>query len=258
MLGFAAFYVHDFRNLMRIFYTPGLFLIVYFWLVPESVRWLLVKGNVDRATGILKRTARVNGKELSEKSIESMKLKYSSVSKINNLDGTVANDNPSLTQSISSILRSRTLCFRLLVCCYQWTNCCFCYYGLSLMATHVPGKNRYVSFMTVAAIEIPGVLITLPLLNRMKRRPLLFGVLTITAFSTFATAWIPKEHSTIVLLFFMLGKMSITCAFNSVYIFTAEQWPTNVRTTIANFCSMVGRLGSMVAPMTAILVQKIT
>lgn len=119
-------------------------------------RWLLVKGHVERATGILKRTARVNGKELSEKSVEWLKLNYCPESKKNNLDDLVANDRPSLTQSISTILKSKTLCLRLTICCYQWIVCCFVYYGLSLMATHVPGKNRYISFIVVVAIEIPG------------------------------------------------------------------------------------------------------
>lgn len=251
--GVVAFYVHDFRYLIRILYTPGLFLMVYFFIVPESVRWLLVRGKVDRAIGILKRTAHVNGKELSEKSIEFVTMKYSPKSKIN-LDETVAIENQSLTQSIRSIINSRTLCLRFLNCCYQWMNCCFCYYGLSLIATHVPGENRYMSFIFVAAIEIPGLLISMPLLSRMRRRILLFGALSLTALSTLATAWIPKQNSTIVLILFMLGKMAITCAFNSLYIFTAEQWPTNVRATITNCCSMIGRLGSMIAPMTAILV----
>lgn len=256
LLGVVALYVHDFRHVIRIFYTPGLFLLAYLFLVPESVRWLLVTGRVDRAIAILKRMARVNRKQLSEKSIELLRLKYSPQSiSLDNTDGKTITETPSLCKSLGSIIKSKTLCFRLMICCYQWMNCCFCYYGLSLVATHVPGENRYKSFIFVVAIEIPGLLIALPLLNRMKRRYLLVGALSLTAFSTTATSLIPKENSTIILLFFMVGKMSITCAFQSLYIFTAEQWPTNVRTTITNCCSMVGRIGSMLAPMTAILVR---
>lgn len=38
LLGLVAFYVHDFRFLARILYVPGLFIFVYFYMVPESVR----------------------------------------------------------------------------------------------------------------------------------------------------------------------------------------------------------------------------
>lgn len=70
LLGVAAMYVHDFRILMRIFYIPGLFVFAYFWLVPESTRWLLATGRTDRAIETLKRIARFNRRELSEKTIE--------------------------------------------------------------------------------------------------------------------------------------------------------------------------------------------
>lgn len=157
-------------------------------------------------------------------------------------------ENNSIIQSLKSIFKSKVLLLRFLNNCYQWINCCFCYYGLSLIATQVPGENRYISFIFVVAIEIPGLLIALPLLNRMKRRILLFCALSVTAFATIVTSLVPAENSTIILLLFMLGKCSITLAFNSLYVFTAEQWPTNVRTTIMSSCSMIGRTGSMLAP----------
>lgn len=262
LLGFVALYVHDYRDVIRILYTPGLLLIVYLWIVPESVRWLLVTGQIERAINILKRIAYVNGKELSEKSIELIKATYSdeSQSKTDPMSKD-NNENHSIIQSLYSIFKSKVLCLRFLNCSYQWINCCFCYYGLSLIATQVPSENRYISFIFIVAIEIPGILIALPLLNHMKRRILLFGALTSTAISTIATAcFISAEYPTIVLLFFMLGKCSITLAFNAIYIFTAEQWPTSVRSTVVNSCSMIGRTGAMIAPMTAIMVynNKIT
>lgn len=86
------------------------------------------------------------------------------------------------------------------------------------------------------------------LLNRMRRRILLFGAFVTTAISVIITPWIPAHHAYLVLPLFMLGKASITCAFNVLYIFTAEQWPTNLRSTILNTCSMIGRIGAMIAP----------
>lgn len=250
LLGVVAMYVHDFRHLIRILYTPGLFLLVYFYIVPESVRWLLVTGRVERAIEILKRTARINGKELSEKSIEMIKITYSKQlkSELNPSEGNTI--DTTILQSLKAIFKSKALFFRFLNNCYQWMNCCFCYYGLSLisLSSNVGGGNRYKSFIFVVAIEIPGLLVALPLLNRMNRRILLFSALSVTAFSTILTSWTPTEYSTVILLLFMLGKCSITLAFNSLYVFTAEQWPTNVRTTIITSCSMIGRIGSMIAP----------
>lgn len=248
-------YFHDYRDILRILYAPGIFLIIYFWIVPESVRWLLVTGRVNRAIRILKRIARVNGKTLSEKSIEMIKLKYSPELQQNDLSKNDTKD--SIYYSLYSIVKSKTLFFRFLNCCFQWINCCFCYYGLSLIVTHVPGENQYTSFIFAAFMEIPGLLLSLLLLNKTRRRVSLFLTLFFTAISTAATAWIPEENSTIMLLSFMLAKALITCTFISMYVYTAELWPTNLRTTIICACSMIGRFGSMIAPVIGIMVNEI-
>lgn len=134
-------------------------------------------------------------------------------------------------------------------------SCCFCYYGISLNALSIAGTNRYVSFMIVVSVEIPSVLLAMPLINRMKRRVLLFSTLFVAAISITATSIVPEDHSTIIIVFSMMGKGCITFAFTLLYVFTAEQWPTNLRTTIMNSCSMIGRTGSMVAPFVVILVR---
>lgn len=258
VLGIVAMYVHDFRILIRILYTPGLLVIIYFWLVPESVRWLLVTGRVDYAIKVLRRMAWVNGKHLSANSVEAITSRYSANYGTKTDLSPNQEVNPekhSILQTLGVVLKSKTLCLRFLNCCYQWTAATFSYYGLSMYATHIPAQNRYVSFISVVAVEIPGIFVALLLLNRMKRKTLLFATLTLAAFSIITTSWIPNENEKVVLMLFMLGKTSITCAFNVLYIFTAEQWPTNIRTTVMNSCSMIGRIGAMVAPLTAILVS---
>lgn len=225
--GFLAMYVHDFRLLLRIFYAPGLFLFIYFWLVPESIRWLLVTGRVDKAIKILKRIARVNKRHLSNKSIDMLTIKYSDVNVVtatkNSINsGKKTHHKHSIFRSFGTVLKSKTLATRLFVCCYQWACCCFCYYGLNLSSTLIPGADRYVGFLFVVAAEVPGILLQIPLLKRFKRRILLFSTLFIAAMSIVATSLVPEQHSTIVLVFFMIGKASMTLAFAMLYLYTSK------------------------------------
>ncbi|XP_055297915.1 organic cation transporter protein-like [Sitodiplosis mosellana] len=256
LLGIVAMYVHNFRYLLRVIYTPGLFVILYFWLVPESIRWLLITGRVDRAVKILKRIAKVNGKTLSDKSVEMLHLQYSTEAKTNAANVEKNENKLSIFQEIKLVLGSQKLGLRLLNCCYQWITCCFCYYGFSLISTHIPGTDRYTSYIIVQAVEIPGALLPALFLNRFGRKKLLFCSLTLCGLASMTAPWIPKEQSLFVLGLFMIGKSSITFAFNVLYIFTAELWPTNLRTTIMNSCSMTGRLGAAVAPLTTLLIAK--
>lgn len=60
VLGFAAMYYDHYRPFLMFLYTPGLLTVFYFWLVPESVRWLVVTGQQKAALKILRRAARNN------------------------------------------------------------------------------------------------------------------------------------------------------------------------------------------------------
>lgn len=120
--------------------------------------------------------------------------------------------------------------------------CCFIYHGLSQSSIQIPNTNRYISFIISMAIEIPCALLSQPLLNKMKRRTLLGGSFILVPISMIATAFIPETYSAVILLCSLVGKASITIAFIVIYLYTCEQWPTNVRNTITNTCSMIGRL----------------
>lgn len=255
-IGLAAMYIKDYRILLRSMYIPGLLIVFYFWLVPESARWLLVTGRVDRAIKILKRMASVNGRTLSEKSIETLKLRYapSTVIKMDTKAEPHVSQKTSFCQSIQVIFTSPTLFKRFLICCFQWTTCCYCFYGLSLISTYI-GDNGYASFIAVAAIEIPGILLSIPTLQYFPRRKIMCTTLSIAGIAMLVAPFVSKDSYAMILLLFLIAKCSITLTFNNLYIYTAEQWPTSLRTTIMNSCSMIGRTGAMVAPLTPLLAQ---
>lgn len=257
IFGIIVMYVDDFRVFTRLFYVPGLFLFVYYWLLPESFRWLLVTGRVEHAIKVLKRIARWNGKELSAKSIEMLKLKYATELLLKNIPAEIEkkSDSSTLFQSFCMVFKSKTLCLRFFSGCFQWITCCFCYYGVSLSTISIPGANRYVSFILGVTAEIPAIVGSLPLVYRVKRRTFLFATFFVTAISVVATAFVPENRPTIVMILYMIGKASLTAAFVLMYTFTAEQWPTNLRTTMLNTGSMIGRTGSMVAPLVVVLVN---
>lgn len=97
---------------------------------------------------------------------------------------------------------------------------CFGYYVLSLASTHIQGENRYISFMFTMAIEIPGIILAQLLLSRMNRRRMIPMTLCVAACSIVLSPFIPKDHSTIILLLFLVGKASMTCAYSAMFVFT--------------------------------------
>lgn len=56
------------------------------------------------------------------------------------------------------------------------------------------------------------------------------------------------------LVFFLISKFLITCSFCIIYIYTAEIFPTELRLSLCGLVSMLGRIGSLIAPQTVLLV----
>ena len=52
----------------------------------------------------------------------------------------------------------------------------------------------------------------------------------------------------------MLGKLAISGSFSTIYVFSAELFPTVIRNTAVGSGSMHARIGGIVAPLVAELV----
>ena len=58
---FLAFIFRDWQNLQYSFACISVVLVFYFFIVPESPRWLISKGDTERAEFEMKRIAKYNG-----------------------------------------------------------------------------------------------------------------------------------------------------------------------------------------------------
>ena len=74
---------------------------------------------------------------------------------------------------------------------------------------------------------------------------LLSGILSIPA--GFMEDGIPKT------ILGLIGKFGATASFNIVYLYTAELFPTQIRSTAVGLCSMMARIGGLAAPQVGIL-----
>ncbi|CAH2216019.1 jg22983, partial [Pararge aegeria aegeria] len=57
------------------------------------------------------------------------------------------------------------------------------------------------------------------------------------------------------LILFLVGKFGISVVMTSVYLFTSELYPTEFRHSLLAFSSMIGRIGSITAPLTPVLME---
>ncbi|XP_063362491.1 organic cation transporter protein-like [Cydia amplana] len=238
LLALASRRVAYWRHLLFAIHAPALLLPLYWLLGDESARWLHARGHRDRAEAVIRKAARWNKVTLDESLM-------SEVAKENITEEKKPEGNPWL-----ALLRSRVLLARFGACCWCWIATAFVYYGLTINSVNLAG-DKHVNFALNMAMEIVASLFLVMVLERFGRKWSIFvaflvcGVVCVTPFFV--------SHAGTGLGLFMVGKLTITFAFNALYVFTAELFPTATRSSALAACSLVGRLGSVLAPQTPLL-----
>lgn len=247
--GLVAMMVPNFRTLLRLLYVPNLLMITFVWLVPESVRWLMVNGKVDEAKSILTKAAKMNNISLSDGTLEPLQ----SPSKGKGETITMSKEIPTKPDTFMKVLQSRILAFRLFVNILAWFLMKLIYFGMTIQSVALAG-DKYVNFIVVNAVEIPGILLSSVLMEWIGRKWSLIGSLIVTCVACVATELIPADAWLVVLIAYLIGKCGVTTAFCVLYVYSIEQFPTSLRHTTMNACYSVGTLGSILAPFTMLLV----
>nr|CAD7417895.1 unnamed protein product [Timema poppensis] len=90
-------------------------------------------------------------------------------------------------------------------------------------------------------------------MNRMGRRRSLCASLFLCSATCVAAAFVPQGMNWAEVLLFLVGKLGITSSFGIVYVYTAELYPTVMRSAGVGASSTMARVGAMVAPFAPLL-----
>ncbi|CAH2241428.1 organic cation transporter protein-like [Pararge aegeria] len=249
LLGLIAWAVPNWKNLILTLYVPQLMFISYFWIMSESVRWYMSKGRYEKAEEFLKNVARVNKRDLSEKSLRALK-ESAELEKV--LKASAGEIKAKELWLIVLVFRHKEILKRCCVAPIWWIASALIYYGLSINAVNMSG-NQYINFVAVAASEIPGYWLAVLLMDRVGRKPVLIGAYWTCAACQLAYIFIPSNLYGASLTVYLVGKLSIAVVMVALYIYTSEIFPTKYRHCLFAFSSMIGRIGAIVAPITPAL-----
>ncbi|CAJ0935935.1 unnamed protein product, partial [Mesorhabditis belari] len=235
ILGGAAYYITDFQWLHVVISAPGVIFLTYWWLVPESARWLVSLQRWDEADKVLQKAAKMNGVTLPDKWWE--QLDQDQGAKKDGTTKKILNDG---SYCDSENATKNTSCFLL------WPVVSMIYYGFG-MKPDVLGGDLYVSFIMGALIEMPALVIVYLLIDRIGRRPVLAGGFAIPGIVLLANIFLPELNQWMSIAQLMIVKGSITAVYASIYTFTPEIFPTVVRNTAMGYCSTIARVGAISA-----------
>ncbi|XP_066928970.1 organic cation transporter-like protein [Clytia hemisphaerica] len=234
LLGIKAYFIRQWKMLFVVCTVPYVFIFAFYKFVPESVRWLRLHGKYREALNTLERIAAWNGTSL-DKNIS--------------LDDHLFQVHVTRPKPLFFFCRGNLL-QKSFIQGYAWLVSGMIFYGFSLSADQL-GGSLYLNFILVSLVELPGICMALASCERFGRKrtvtiPMLIGGLVCGAIPIFESGLVASNLGKVVLA--LIGKMFITTSFNSIYTWSAELYPTELRAEGLGFCQVTSRIGAALAP----------
>ncbi|MCP9260573.1 Organic cation transporter 1 [Dirofilaria immitis] len=251
-------------------------------IIPESPRWLVSVGRHAEAINIIKRLAKINGRNdvdvddlmaRVELVAESMTKNWLSWLRkfTRNCDLTIHSN----VYNLFDLFRTPNLRKKTVLITYIWFVNAVVYNCLTYNISNLP-VNDFLSFIINGAVELPAYFLVWPLLDAVGRRWSLAGPMIIAGLACVSTiftsisqgelSWVVlyelwsaelnwADHPLFIAIMAYVGKFGIAGSFAVIYLFSGELYPTVLRAIGMGMSSMVAGSGLILAPYVVRLVR---
>ncbi|ESO94816.1 hypothetical protein LOTGIDRAFT_117872, partial [Lottia gigantea] len=221
-------------------------ILLGFFIAPESIRWLTVKGRIEEASKVACLIAKRNKKPPPNTAI---------------LDR-IAEEERSQNRNFSSysfidLFRGKRMALITLRLWHTWFTSVVVYWCLILGVQNMSG-NFYINFFLVSVIEIPAALLVLLWINKKnfgRRWSVASGniVTSLGALGAIIATLTESSKAYYVNICVMISKFATTTAWSAMVPFTAELYPTVIRNLGFGCAGTASRVGGIVASQVMLL-----
>ncbi|XP_032880900.1 solute carrier family 22 member 2-like [Amblyraja radiata] len=232
LLPAVAYWLPAWRDLQLVITAPNLLFLTYYWLIPESPRWMISRRKEAEAVRILRQVAARNGARWSP---------TAQTVTMEERDGEVTRPN------LLDLVRTPRMRKHTLILMINWFASALVYQGL-VMRLGTLGGNIYLNFFISGAAEIPASIIVLLVIERIGRRlPFAAGGL-VSGASCLIAAFIPENLRWLKTVVTSLGRLGITITMEMVCFVNTELYPTYLRSFGVSVCASLSDLGGILCP----------
>ncbi|XP_076239590.1 organic cation transporter protein-like isoform X2 [Calliopsis andreniformis] len=236
ILPWIAYFLADWRMTCIATSVPLVLAVATPWLVPESARWIVSQGDVDKAITILNKFERINGTKVPEDVYKRFRETCARIRK---------EEEAEKTYSVIDLFKSPRLRRITLLFIVIWMAISLVFDGHVRNVDNL-GLNVFMTFTIAAATELPADTFLTAVLDRWGRRWLACGSLIVSGiFSIWASAVSNKIHSASLAI---LGRFWINISYNIGLQYAAEVLPTVVRAQGVALIHIMGYVASILAP----------
>ncbi|XP_042463341.1 organic cation/carnitine transporter 7-like isoform X1 [Zingiber officinale] len=263
------------RWLLAVSSLPAFVLLLFYNIAPESPRYLSMRSKAD-AVCMLEKMARMNKMmlphgtftsdpksefDINHDSSETTPLITHQICETS----TISKDTKTEVGLISVFykLLSPKLARTTLLLWIVYFGNAFAYYGIVLLTSELTIKcnwnapllsvskdNSYRDIFVTSFAELPGLLLSAAIVDRIGRRPSMLIFLFTNCFLLIPLFWHQNELLTTSLLFG--ARACIMGSFSILYVYAPEVYPTSLRTTGVGVANAISRIGAMICPLVAV------
>ncbi|XP_063419083.1 solute carrier family 22 member 3-like [Mytilus trossulus] len=245
MMAGIAYLLQDWRNIQLAISVPSALALTYIWLVPETLRWLMIKDKIDQAQKIVKKITKFNNLSFPARTMDELQIQIE------------AKDNePGRQYMFYDLLRTPILRKHSLILFYLWFSVCVGYYGMTFKIAGLAG-NHYLTFFISGCVDLVAFIMVIYLIQRFGRRIPLLLFFVIGSVSCIVAGSIPialaGASGMAEKVFAIIGKFGMAGVFSIIFVYSSELYPTVIRSIGMGTCAFWARLGGVVAPQILVL-----
>uniref|UniRef100_A0A6A7FPC7 Organic cation transporter protein-like n=1 Tax=Hirondellea gigas TaxID=1518452 RepID=A0A6A7FPC7_9CRUS len=248
ILALLGYLYRDWRDLQLASSLPTILLLSYYFLTPESPRWLMMEGRHEEALVILRRMAKFNRGSLPQQ--QQLQLYIDVIDRERHKKYAPSSFKEKcfwFMQSQLTLVRTPNMRRRCLITFFAWFVISMIYYGLAFNGGNL-NLPPYVLMTTNGVVEFVACFSTIWILNVCGRRLSLCILLVVCGVACLVIVFIPVELSWVNMVLSSVGRFFIAPGFTVVFMYSVELVPTHVRNVAIGTSSMCARIGSGIAP----------
>ncbi|XP_046845860.1 organic cation transporter protein-like isoform X2 [Xenia sp. Carnegie-2017] len=240
ILALISFVLQDWRKIHLFTTACVLVQLPLIWFLPESFRWLITQNKVDDARAVVERITKFNKLSFPREIFDDI--------------AHFVNDKDDLRSTrvytFFDLLKSRELRKRLVIAAFVWNSIVLTYVGLTLENSKLAG-NKYLNFFIGGVLEVVIVVIIMFILHRCGRRKLAGLFLILAGIACLVSVALRNNNESLDPLrtsLSLFGRMCLSGDMAVMLIYTAELFPTVVRSVGFGFSMFGARVGYILAP----------
>ncbi|XP_016955514.1 organic cation transporter protein [Drosophila biarmipes] len=236
LLPWIAYFIADWKLLAIVTSAPLLLAIFTPFMVPESARWLVSQGKVDKAVGILKKLEKGNGRQVPAQTYQ---IFADSCKRMREQEA--QNGNYSVLDLFKSPRLRRTTLLLIVI----WMAISLVFDG-HVRNVGSLGLDVFFTFTLACFTELPADTLLTVILDRFGRRWLACSSMVLSGvFSLLATVVPVGIYSAALAI---MGRFFVNISYNIGLQWAAEVLPTVVRAQAVAFIHIMGYVASIIAP----------